>query len=348
MSVQTDCFKRNLGSSIFIATLVACASTLPHDSPTTATTRAEMWVQFPLVGNKVKVQKSLHVKSAGQIELVKQNGDRVDSGKIRLKLLEKTSISAADSKNDKITSNWAPAEIESLSLKPGHYIIAFESSLTADTHVMLKFTPADPEENSGINRDITGATVLNASAPVTGTVNYRDANRTDWYQWEVPRKGFVTLSCETINQQSTTEMTFIDETGTSKKCLSKTLLTYDKPGKLFVGFAALETSSFLDYRIQVTFSPMPESPMGGIILKTTPESITIDMGTDDGIHLGTRGVIVRGLNDFVEFEIKSVLKRTSKAKVTGKINETDLNKPVTFMETVRSNSILKNSLVDSK
>ncbi len=348
MSVKTDCFKRNLGSSIFIATLVACASTLPHDSPTTATTRAEMWVQFPLIGNKVPVQKSLHVKSAGQIELVKQNGERVDSGKIRLKLLERTSISASDSKKDKIISNWAQAEIESLSLQPGHYVIAIESSLTTVTNVMLKFTPADPEENSGINRDITGATVLNASAPVTGTVNYRNANRTDWYQWEVPRKGIVTLSCETINQQSQTEMKYIDETGTSKKCLLKTLLTYEKPSKLYVGFSAVEISSFLDYRVQVSFMPMPESPMGGIILRTTPESITVDLGTDDGIQLGTKGVIVRGPNDFAEIEIESVLKRTSKAKVTGRINETDLNKPVTFIDTVNSNLILKNSIVDSK
>lgn len=201
-----------------------------------------------------------------------------------------------------------------------------------DFTLIATFMPADPESQSGENRMQSGAVRLSENSGAEGVVSFRDANRSDWLRFDPREPGFVTFDL-ILGEQSGLKAEVHSVAGPVREFTDKITLEVKNTSPLWVRVWAPEPQDAGSYRLTPRLVAAYHGDKSGIVLRFNQRSLTISLGSDDGVKEGMRGFVKRPNGQPVEFIIEKVLRRTCRARSDTKLNDTDVNLPVELRRT---------------
>lgn len=181
------------------------------------------------------------------------------------------------------------------------------------------------ERASGPNQTRAGADALDvAGGARSGTVSFKDGNRSDWYRLVLPDPGVYRLEFHTEPDALGLDAEIFEE-GSPRPLKSTEILDLLRPRDLYVRVAAPEPLARGTYRLSV--GPAARAALDevkGQVLRFNGTQVTLDLGAEDGMKVGLQGIIHRSDATAVEFVVKRVLKRSSSVEVRSALSEADL------------------------
>ncbi|MCA2959001.1 MAG: hypothetical protein IOD12_02030 [Silvanigrellales bacterium] len=186
-------------------------------------------------------------------------------------------------------------------------------------------TTDDSERASGPNQTRAGADALDvAGGPRTGAVSFQEGNRSNWYRLVLPDAGVYRIEFA-AHEDAVGLDAEIFEDGLPRPLGSSETLEALRPRDLYVRVAAPEPRARGSYRLSVapTSQPLVEN-VKGHVLRFNGTHATLDLGAEDGMKVGLRGLILRPNASSVEFVVKKVLTRSSSVEARTELKLADV------------------------
>ena len=198
-------------------------------------------------------------------------------------------------------------------------------------------TTDDSERASGPNQTRAGADALDvAGGPRKGTVSFKEGNRSDWYRLVLPDAGIYRIEFQ-AQEDGVGLDAEIFEDGLPRPLGSSETLEALRPSDLYVRIAAPEPRARGSYRLSIspTAQPLAEE-VKGHVLRFNGTHATLDLGAEDGMKVGLRGLIHRPNASSVEFVVRKVLTRSSRVEVEKELKLADVGARARIIETLQT------------